>query len=168
MGNLLTTIQRIAVNAVNATNPVTFYIGTVTSVSPLKVRIHNTTLEVDQDCLLLSSSVVEKKITINSHNHPIGSALTNHTHPYTDTTPGGPTVAMTQASTDLASAKVDAITLEGSCVEHGETLNVEQKDGNLVITYNRALKKDDKLLMMKVSNGQQFVILSRVFEHKES
>ena len=162
MGNSLTTIQRIAVNAVNATNPVTFYIGTVTSVSPLKVRIHNTTLEVDQDCLLLSSSVVEKKITIKSHDHPIGSALANHIHP--DSAPAG----QTSASTTLTGAKVDAITLEGSCVEHGETLNVEQKDGNLVITYNRALKKDDKLLMMKVSNGQQFVILSRVFEHKES
>lgn len=165
MGNLLTTIQKIAVNAVNATNPVSFYIGTVTSVSPLKVRIHNTTLEVDQDCLLLSSSVVEKKITINSHDHPIGSALANHIHPYTDT-PAGPST--TSPSTDLAGAKVDAITLEGSCIEHGEALNVEQKDGNLVITYNRALQKDDKLLMMKVSNGQQFVILSRVFEHKES
>lgn len=161
MGNLLTTIQRIAVKAVEATNPVTFYIGTVTSIDPLKIRIHNTTLEVDQQCLVLSSAVVEKKITINSHDHAIGSALQNHTHPYTDT-PAGP--ATTSPSTDLTGAKVDPITLEGSCVEHGEDLPVEQKDNNLVITYNRGLKKDDKVLMLKVSNGQQFVILSRVFE----
>lgn len=164
MGNLLTTIQRIAVKAVEATNPVTFYIGTVTSVDPLKVRIHNTTIEVDQDCLVLSSAVVEKKITINSHDHPIGDALTNHTHQYIDTTPTASVSSVTQASTDLAGAKVAPITLEGSCVEHGEDLPVEQKDNNLVITYNRGLKKDDKVLMLKVSNGQQFVILSRVFE----
>ena len=158
MGNLLTTIQRIAVNAVNATNPVTFYVGTVTSVEPLKVRIHNTTIEVDQDCLVLSSAVVEKKITINQHDHAIGSALQGHTHP--DATPAG----STSSSTTLTGAKVDPTTLSGSCVEHGEDLPVEQKDNNLVITYNRALKKDDKVLMLKVSNGQQFVILSRVFE----
>ena len=158
MSNLLKTIQKIAVQAVNATNPVTFYIGTVASEKPLSIRLHNTTLEVGEDFLVMTDAVVEKKITIDQHDHAIGSALTNHTHVLSG--------SCSTPSTDLGGAKVDPTTLSGSCTEHGDDLPVEQKDNKLVITYNRGLKKDDKVLMLKVSNGQQFVILSRVFPFK--
>lgn len=166
MSNLLKTIQKIAVQAVNATNPVTFYIGTVASEKPLSIRLHNTTLEVGEDFLVMTDAVVEKKITIDQHDHAIGSSLTNHTHVLSGSCSTGPISGTATQSPDLGGAKVDPTTLSGSCTEHGDDLPVEQKDNKLVITYNRGLKKDDKVLMLKVSNGQQFVILSRVFPFK--
>ena len=48
------------------------------------------------------------------------------------------------------------------CWEHGEKLPIE--DGFIIL--NRKLEVGDKVLLWRVLNGQKFVIISRVFEHK--
>lgn len=50
------------------------------------------------------------------------------------------------------------------CYEHGKPLPVE--DGYIIL--NRALEVGDKVLLMRVQNGQKFIILSRVFEQEGS
>jgi hypothetical protein len=50
------------------------------------------------------------------------------------------------------------------CYEHGKPLPVE----NGYIILNRALEVGDKVLLMRVQNGQKFIILSRVFEQEAS
>lgn len=46
------------------------------------------------------------------------------------------------------------------CKEHGKDLPVE----NGYIIFNRRLEVNDKVLMLRVENGQKFIILSRIFE----
>ena len=46
------------------------------------------------------------------------------------------------------------------CLEDGKKLPV--KDGYIIL--NRGLEKGDKVLMLRVCRGQQFIILSRIFE----
>ena len=46
------------------------------------------------------------------------------------------------------------------CQEHGKPLPV--KDGYIIL--NRALEVGDKVIMLRVENGQRFIVLSRVFE----
>lgn len=49
---------------------------------------------------------------------------------------------------------------EIGCQENGQPLPVE----NGYIILNRALEVGDKVILLRVQNGQKFIILSRVFE----
>lgn len=165
--SLLQTIQQIAVQAVRASQPTEFCSGTVTSADPLKVRLlDDTNLELTSDYLVLTESVIEKKITIDKHTHSIGSTVAGHTHLVTGTCATGGAVEGTAAkSTSLTSmTEIDDTVLSGKCTEHGNDLTVESDSDKLVITINEPLKENDKVLMLEVNQGQTYVILSRVFE----
>ena len=176
MSTLLQEIQKIAIKAVQATNPVEFVIGTVTGDSPLSVRLSESSITISGDSLILSQAVVERKLMIKKHTHTIGTDLQTHTHPYSgtcavvippDTAPiTGESAGNTSASTQLQpTTKVDDTVLDVVYSEHGQELEeqVEKSDDDVVITFNRGLAKGDKVLMLKVCEGQRFVILSRVF-----
>ena len=170
MSNLLTAIQSIAVNAVRATNPVEYCIGTVTSIDPLKVRLNESTLEVWGDVLMLTSAVVERKMTIKKHHHAIVAPFLTHTHTYVlegATTPTSPPVDATQAP--IASADVQDTVLDAYVNEFGasDPLDHPSDENEIVVTLNRGLKKDDKVLMLQVCGGQKFIILSRLFPHTD-
>ena len=178
--NLLTTIQSIAVNAVQSTNPMQYCYGTVTNADPLKIRLNDTTLEITGNSILLTESVVEKKITIQKHTHKIGSTIADHTHIVTPedltviaapapTTPPGPSVSGTVPKTiDFSKdTKVINTVVDAKCTEFGKDLPVDRNDERIVITTNRALEKDDKVLMLRVSAGQRFIVLSRVFTRSD-
>lgn len=45
-------------------------------------------------------------------------------------------------------------------IENGKTLPVE----NGYVILNRALSNGDKVLLLRVQHGQQFIVLSRIFE----
>lgn len=176
MSNLLTVIQGIAVNAVQSTVPVQYCFGTVTKENPLAIRINDGTIEISGESILLTEPVVEKKITIQKHTHQIG-AVGTHTHtitelPVTPPAPAPPTPIGTGSGSTLVPNKINASTtvidtvIDGVCTEHGVDLPVDSNSERIIITTNRKLEKDDKVLMMRVSSGQKFIVLSRVFEHE--
>ena len=183
MSNLLTTIQRIAVNAVKSTNPVEYCFGTVTSVNPLKVRLNESTLEVWGDTLMLTSAVVERKLTIKKHTHEIGDNVANHTHPFSGsfegTISGQPAAGVISGtvnkSTDtFFTSKTEIVdtVLDAFVNEHGDTDNhlpveIPEDKSKIVVTINRGLQVDDKVIMLRVCGGQKFVILSRVFKRDD-
>lgn len=176
MSNLLTTIQSIAVNAVKSTSPVEYCIGTVTSDNPLKVRLNDSTLEVWGDTLLLTSAVVERKLTIKKHNHGIGDELKDHVHAYE--CQGAPLLTSGPAlksPPSTAAVPVPFVTnrddyevLDAFVTEHNdEDLDAEIDSDKIVVTINRALQKGDKVIMIRVCGGQKFVILSRIFKRDD-
>ena len=178
--NLLTTIQAIAVNAVNSTKPMEFCFGTVTSADPLAIRLNDTTLEIKGNSILLTEPVVEKKITIKKHTHAIGNDIASHTHEVLSTAPlavtgavpAGPspvTAAGTvPATTDFTKDTeiVDTV-LDAICTEFGTNLPVDSDNDRIIFTLNRALEKDDKVIMLRVSSGQRFIVLSRIFTRSD-
>lgn len=173
MSTLLTTIQSIAVKAVQSTNPVVFTYGTVTAINPLRIRIDESTVELTGDSLILTANVVEKTMTIKKHTHgmdeqltDISAAVANPADGYKVAfTPGtnmGPGITLKHKHTNE-----DTI-IEATVTEHGETLDSvlmpESGPTERVVTINRALKKGDKVVMLRVCSGQEYIILSRVFE----
>lgn len=181
MSNLLQVIQSIAVNAVDATNPASLCFGTVTSADPLKIRLNESTLEVDSSVLILTESVVERKLTIDKHTHNIGSTVAGHKHPFgaptptgslsVEAPPGGGACTLggdIQKSSDLGdSTKVVDQVLSVHWSEYGVDLTdkqVKADKNKVVITMTRALDVDDKVIMLRLMGGQKFLILSRVFE----
>lgn len=166
MSNLLQTIQSIAINAVAASNPASLCYGVVTSAKPLKIRLDESTLEISDAAVMLTESVVERKITIDKHNHTIGSALVSHQHMYVNAA-GAPTATTATTPPSLkAKDTVDDTVLSAHFSEFGQDLTdkqVEADSDKVTITMTRALAKDDKVLMLRLMGGQKFVVLSRLF-----
>lgn len=178
--NLLTTIQSIAVNAVKSTNPMEYCFGTVTSADPLKIRLNDSTIEISGNSILLTEPVVEKKITIQKHTHKIGATIANHTHVVTPASPLAVTGAVPAGTTPVTAAgNVPATTdfnkdttiidtvLSAVCTEFNSDLPVDSDNDRIVITTNRGLEKDDKVIMLRVSSGQRFIVLSRIFTRSD-
>lgn len=67
---------------------------------------------------------------------------------------------------------INTSTLDAWVTEFGEKLPVDpeqykQSGDQVIITMNRALEKDDKVIMLRVSSGQRFIVLSRIFTRSD-
>lgn len=161
------TIQRIAAGVVDSSSACDgqLFEGTVTSAEPLKISLGEGGIELDGDDIILTQSVVKKLLYIKTHTHKIGSDLQTHTHPFV-----GEFSGTIQVSNGLNSnTTVVTAALDAWCTEYGHKLPREPKDykenaDQIVITLNRGLEVDDKVIMTRVSSGQQFIVLSRIFE----
>lgn len=138
--NLSEQLYKMMQDSMGAAQLADLRVGTVTKTKPLEITINTAMDALRGPVLLLTESVVEKKIPVLQHNHVIH-----------DTYSGG------GACEDaLLESKIIA-------VEHGRSLPV--RDGYIIL--NRALEEGDKVLLLRVSGGQRFIVLSRVFEEAE-
>ena len=163
-------------------------LGTVTSVKPLEVTLRESMAPLPQEVLWRTAAVVEKKIPVLEHEHITagfrhghtvsglghshGVSGLSHTHTAAEGPTGSALGGSFQAGEGLegtyptAEALLpDAYTSDERlghivCYEDGKPLPAE--DGYIVL--NRGLAAGDKVLLLRVMRGQQFVILSRIFE----
>ena len=146
-------------------------VGTVTGVSPLAVRIRDGMADIPQNALHLTAAVIEKKIPVLEHLHITkGFRHTHdlpdltHTHSGDESETGPALDGSYETENGLQKDAFDSdkrlLKNEIICYEDGKPLPV--KDGCIIL--NRALEVGDKVLLLRVMRGQQFIILSRVFE----
>lgn len=178
--NFVQQIQQIAIQAVRATQPMSFVVGTVVGVEPLQIKLDdNDAIVIEGEAIVLTSAVVERKVTVQKHTHDIGKDVATHTHGASglttqDTPPTGPPVTVpvngdTSTPNELkTNTKVVDTVISAVCNEHGDDLDVESDDEKIVFTINRALRKDDKVVMLSVDCGQTYIVLSRAFMEKEA
>ncbi len=138
--NLSEQLYKMMQDSMGAAQLADLRVGTVTKAKPLEITINTAMDALRGSVLLLTESVVEKKIPVLQHNHVIH-----------DTYSGGGV-----CEDALLESKIIA-------VEHGRSLPV--RDGYIIL--NRALEEGDKVLLLRVSGGQRFIVLSRVFEEAE-
>lgn len=113
-----------------------------------------------------------------SHSHTVDGL--SHSHTLTEGSTGSALGGSYQSDSQLTSTYPSDTQLTGSypttgalsdvestsalgnvaCIENGVTLPVE----NGYIIFNRALEVGDKVLLLRVQNGQKFIVLSRIFE----
>lgn len=144
-------------------------IGTVTSAKPLAVKIRDGMADIPQAAIRLTAAVIEKKIPVLKHehitkgfrhDHALPDFSHNHTTEEGETGPALEDSWQTETALDQDEFTSDERLKEIRCYEDGKPLPV--KDGYIIL--NRALEAGDKVLMIRVMRGQQFIILSRVFE----
>ena len=149
-------------------------IGTVTSAKPLTVKIREGMADIPQKALRLTAAVIEKKIPVLEHEHiTLGfrhdHALPDLSHSHSgeegETGPAlsGSMKTETALNPDAYTSDRRLLKQEIVCYEDGKPLPV--KDGYIIL--NRALEAGDKVLLLRVMRGQQFIILSRVFEKED-
>lgn len=152
------------------------FTGTVTNDNPLKITLGEDSggIELDGDDIILTQSVVSKKLYIKKHDHNESEELVDIASAQTV---DGKAVEFTFSGAAAPSTSVTlkhnhdiyTNTLEAWVTEYGHELPVDpeehKEDGEqVVITINRGLEKGDKVIMTRVSHGQQFIVLSRYFE----
>jgi len=129
-------------------------VGTVTRTAPLEVTLRESMAPLPQEVLWLTEPVIEKKLPVLAHRHENAGLRHRHT---LDTAEGS--FSTSDALTPDAytsDQRLDGIV----CYEDGKPLPVE----NGFIVLNRGLKTGDRVLLLRVMRGQQFIILSRIFE----
>lgn len=145
---LLDVLQQVSQQTMQAMAPTDLVIGTVTSASPLQITINTAMAPLNETVLYLTSAVVERKIPVLSHTHTLNTLAHDHT------------VGEETSSEALSGEfETEAALEEVACLENGVPLPV----ANGYITLNRALATGDKVLLLRVQNGQKFVVLSRIY-----
>lgn len=152
--DLIEVLQQINQSSMDAYGLTDLAIGTVTKADPLEVTLRESMAPVPQEVLHLTAAVVEKKMPILTHEHTTSGLRHNHSVSITDDD--------YETSDGLAP---DAYTSDQQlqeivCYEDGKPLPVE--DGYIIL--NRGLAVGDKVLLLRCMRGQQFIILSRIFE----
>ena len=185
--NLAETVYLMVQKSMKAAQLTDLKVGTVTAVDPLEVTIDSTMQPIPSSILYLTEPVIEKKIPVLSHSHDVsGLSHTHtvsglghqhstggltHTHTITDGNTGASLDGAYASDQQLTETYVTSSALSGeatstgalgsiACIENGVTLPVE----NGYIILNRALAVGDKVLLLRVQNGQKFIVLSRIFE----
>ena len=157
--NLVDALVMVSNEQNKASQPCDMEIGTVSSVKPLTVERDIAQAPLSEAVLILTESVIEKKIPILDHIHHINSL--GHSHSCPD---GGTSTDLTGSYPTLKSLVSEGANGDQTqaiiCYEHGKPLPI--KDGFIIL--NRALEVGDKVLMLRVQHGQKFIILSRIFE----
>lgn len=156
-----------------ASQPANLCIGTVTAADPLEITISTGMGPLKKPILYLTSAVIEKKIPVLKHKHTTKGFRHSHTvdglsHAHSGEE-GGTGPALDGAYPTGEGLEQDAFISDEQlkeiiCYEDGKPLPV--KDGYIIL--NRALEKGDSVLLLRVQNGQKFVILSRVFGKEAS
>lgn len=167
--DLIDVLHQVTEDTMSAYGLSDLAVGTVTGVDPLEVTIRESMAPLPQEVLRLTAAVIEKKIPVLAHKHTTTGFRHSHTvsglsHSH-EASEGS-----TGAALDGSYQTGEALTPDGYisdeqlrdivCYEDGKPLPVE--DGYIVL--NRGLAVGDKVLLLRVMRGQQFVILSRVFE----
>lgn len=144
-------------------------IGTITSEKPLEVKVRENMAPIPEAALLLTAAVIEKKIPVLKHEHITEGFRHDHALPdlsHSHSTEEGETSAAldgagnTETGLDQDAFTSDERLKDIKCYERGKPLPVE----NGYIILNKKLEAGDKVLLLRVMRGQQFIILSRVFE----
>ena len=167
--DLIDVLHQVTENTMSAYGLSDLAVGTVTGADPLEVTIRESMAALPEETLWLTVGVIEKKIPVLAHKHTTAGFRHSHTVSglsHSHEASEGPT----GASLDGSYQTSEALTPDGYisdeqlrdivCYEDGKPLPVE--DGFIIL--NRGLAVGDKVLLLRVMRGQQFVILSRVFE----
>ncbi len=186
--DLIDTMHRLTEQSLGAYGLADMAVGTVTKTAPLEVTVRESMAPLPEQVLWRTAAVIEKKLPVLRHahttrgfrhshavsglSHAHGLPELAHTH---DTQEGATGSALggsrqTQAGLtgDYPTAEAltpDAYTsdeqlMDLCCYEDGKPLPVE--DGYMIL--NRGLAVGDKVLLLRVRRGEQFLILSRIFE----
>ena len=130
--NLIESIKKAALDAVEASKPTTIVYGKVTSTSPLKVNVEQKLTLTDAQ-LVLTRNVTDYKVKVSLDHY---TEDVTHSHTISDTYTGG-----------------------GSA---SNNTHKHQVKGKKEITVHNSLVVGDTVLLLRMQGGQQYIVLDRL------
>lgn len=150
MSELLDVLKEVSNNANEASKPVALMFGTVTSESPLKILIEQK-LEVNEKVLILTTAVKDHYVDMTV-SHVTESTAIDHTH----------VVSGSTGTADSPPHSHD--TNITSQINDPATTHLHAYKGRKKYLVHNGLKTGEKVVMMRVKHGQQFLVIDRVSE----
>lgn len=142
--SLLNLIKQASSSVIESEKPAAICFGTVISVSPLKIRVEQK-LTLGENQLILTKAVTNHWVDVEVSHYTVNDAFMDgkHKHEIYDTFTGG-----------------------GSC-DTGDldTTHKHAYKGRKKIMIYNGLLAGEKVLLLRVQGGQQYVVLDRVCDH---
>lgn len=176
MPNLVETIKKVAIEAVNASNPISLAIGIVTSTAPLQITVEQR-LTLDKDFLILTKNVEDHYVDMSVSHSTVSNGIAglNHSHNYSGYTQEvnvdehGHTVQGTESLLETSTV-ANGTTLhkhhyegatDGSLSEEA-TLHGHGYKGKKKVLMHYGLKQGESVLLIKMQGGQKYIVLDRI------
>lgn len=137
---LVETLKKAAMEAVQTRRPVNVYFGKVVSASPLKINVEQK-MDLGEKQLILSRNVTDFK-TMVTVDWPTESSLNTHTHRVKGTDGAGGDIDLTSDAMDLA--------------------HTHKITGKKVITIHNGLAAGEEVILIRQQEGQKFVVIDRI------
>lgn len=137
---LVKTIKKAAIEAVESTKPVNVYFGTVVSASPLQINVEQKML-LGKKQLVLARSVTdyETQVTVEWNTE---SSLTTHQHGVRGSDSNNDTINLTSESANLS---------------HSHAISGKKK----IIVHN-GLVVGDEVILIRQQEGQKYIVVDRI------
>lgn len=139
-------IKLIVSNLINSMQLTDIFYGTVVSVEPLQIMIDQK-LILPEQFLILSNMVKDHEVdlSVNFQTENDKFLVPDHTHPFEDTQPNGqPKPSATQPTIDF------------------DTTHKHEVKHKIKVIQHYALKKDEKVILLRMQGGQKYLVLDRV------
>lgn len=160
--NLVKAISDVVNENLRKTDFTDYVMGTVTSTSPLKIQTSLYEPEIQGNMLMRTEGVVPKSLDLSGlidsgHNHPYGGA---------QGVDSGTSTSSDKDYTDVG--WVNVIQGPGTPITPKVTMTIDGKaypmssSGEVVL--NEGLAEGDPVIMMRVDNGNRFLIISKVYD----
>lgn len=161
--DLLNTIKKAAVDAVEASKPVAVVYGKVLSVSPLEINVEQKMILTSAQ-LVLTKNVTDYETEVTVHwLTETKSINANHAHELSGD------VSVSSNATVSPNPDNENVTIQNDVIN---TMAVEQTninlshnhsiDGRKQITIHNGLKVDDEVLLLRMQGGQKYIVIDKV------
>lgn len=152
---MIEVIRNIIDEQMNAYGLTDLAIGTVVSISPLKIKLTDR-ITLNENQILLTEFVLEKSLKL-IHKHDVEDVkISSYTHSHK-------VEGATQKEKEH-SHKIDLNTMTDT---HSHDAEITIKDNlGAKIIIQEGLKNGDKVIMMRTEQGQKYVVLSKVRDKK--
>lgn len=137
---LVETLKRAAVEAIEAKKPVNVYFGKVIGILPLKVNVEQKMI-LSEKQLILSRNVTDF-ITMFTVDYETESNLEPHSHAVKGKDESGDNIDLTTDEQNLA--------------------HTHRVTGKKKVTIHNGLVVGDEVILLRQQNGQKFVVYDRV------
>lgn len=155
-GEIALLIKQLAVDAVNAEKPTDLLFGRVVSENPLKIQTDQKII-LNEECLVLSGSVMERTIdvSVSTGTNIEGGFDISHSHSYSGET------EIEQIQPDLPA---HSHSYNGSTSVWGFVIPAHKHiiEGRKKVILHLGLKNGEKVILLRLKGGQQFLVLDRV------
>lgn len=143
MADIIETIKKAALEAIENSSPTGILFGTVTNVNPLEILVEQKLL-LTSEFLILTKNVVDyqTEVTVNWSTEKKDQNA-NHSH-----------------TCNIVSNEEVTVTIENQNINltHNHTIT-----GKKTITIHNGLKQNDKVILLQQQGGQKFIVLDKIY-----
>jgi hypothetical protein len=157
--DLLNTIKKAALEAVEAEKPVNLLFGKVTSASPLKINVEQKMI-LSSAQLVLTRNVTDYKVTMGVDFSTESTSLNaDHSHDVSGDVKVDSSISPNDNNAKITNTVSSNISVQKQTINLSHSHKVK---GNKTFTVYNGLVVGDEVVLLRMQGGQKYIVLDRV------